>query len=45
MGWAARWWNMLYINYVIKLRYYIKKEGKKVQRGIYYLFITKLISV
>ena len=27
----------MYINYIIKLKHYIKKEGKKIERkGIYY---------
>ena len=33
------------MNCVIKLKYYIRKEGKKVQKGIYYLLITRSTSV
>jgi hypothetical protein len=34
------------MNYIIKLKYYVRKKGKKVQRrGIYCILIAKLLSI
>jgi len=30
----------MYINYIIKLKYYIRKKGKNREKGVYYDLVT-----